>query len=467
MLRKTLQYLPAQVIGPMFQFVAVLVWTHWLDAAELGLVALIMAVQELAFTFCLSWWTQYTVRYLPGLANRGAYERCETAVLLLATAAQVPVVLVGLALTGHLDGPAAIAAALAFTLSRTANMHLGERARAVGDVLTYTIVQMAGPVGGFAVGLALMSVQADTTAVIGGFALVQIAILPILTRRLGLNFGEPSEVRIPLRRALAYGGPLLVAGLFGWVCLNGIRVVVERIDGLAMVGLISVGWNLGQRLISVAASMVTAAAFPLAIQRVAREGVRAGIEQVGRTSMLTLGLLLPAAIGLALIAKPFTQVFVGEAFRDATMIVLPLAALAAAVRNLRMHTVDQVFMIVEQPGLLLRVNAVEATLTVGLCALGVAFDGLRGACLGPLVATTVCAAYTFVIARLRHGFVIPLQPVLVFVVATVAMAATLLPDIYPAGPLGLALRVAAGGSVYCGLVGLTLYRYFRTGLRPA
>jgi hypothetical protein len=129
-----------------------------------------------------------------------------------------------------------------------------------------------------------------------------------------------------------------------------------------------------------------------------------------------------------------------------------------------MHTVDQVFMIVEQPGLLLRVNAVEAALTIGLCALGVAFDGIRGACLGPLVATTICTVYTVMVARLRHGFAIPLQPVLVFVVATVAMAATLLPDIYPAGPLGLALRVAAGGSVYCGLVGLALHRYLRAGL---
>lgn len=464
-LRKTLQYLPAQVIGPAFQFIAVLAWTHRLQPTDLGFVALVFAVQELAFVLCLSWWTQFTVRYLPGLSDRSAYERSESAVILLASLAQVPVVIVGLALTGHLDGVAVVAATLAFSLSRTANAHLGERARALGDVLTYTIATTAGPLAGFAIGLALMELRPDAVAVIAGFALVQVAILPVLVRRLGLRAGRPTaQVQVPLKQALAYGGPLLIAAGFGWICLNAIRVVVERLDGLAMVGLISVGWNLGQRLISVAATLVTAAAFPLAVQRVAREGVGAGIAQVGRSAVLTLGLLLPAAIGLALIATPFTQVFVGEEFRAATLIVLPLAALAAAVRNLRMHTVDQVFMIAEEPGFLLRVNAVEAGATVALCALGVIADGLRGACLGPLAATTGCALYSFIVARLRHGFAIPLRPVLSFALATAAMAAVLLPDLYPAGPWGLAVRVAAGGSVYCGLVALTLPDVLRRGL---
>ncbi|GLS44520.1 lipopolysaccharide biosynthesis protein [Methylobacterium brachythecii] len=471
MIRKTLQYLPAQVVGPAFQFVAVLVWTHRLQPSDFGFIALVFAVQELAFTLCLSWWTQFTVRYLPGLADRSAYERSESAVILLSALAQLPVVIVALALTGHLGSPALIGATLAFTLSRTINVHLGERARALSDVATYTIVQLAGPVVGFAAGLALMSVWPDTVAVVAGFALVQTAILPVLARRLGMRLGFPAATaRAPLRAALAYGGPLLIAGGFGWICLNGIRVVVERVDGLAMVGLVSVGWNLGQRLIGVVATLVTAAAFPLAVQRVAREGVGAGIAQVGQTAILTLGLLLPAAVGLALVSRPFTQVFVGQEFGAATLVVLPLAALAAAVRNLRMHTVDQVFMIAERPGFLLGVNAVEAVATVALCAIGVTLDGVRGACLGPLVATTGCALYSFVVARTQHGFTIPLQAVLRLAVATAAMSAVLLLDIYPKGAWGLAAQVAAGGAVYLGLVALTLHKVLRAGIplsRPA
>jgi O-antigen/teichoic acid export membrane protein len=464
MIRKTLQYLPAQVIGPAFQFIAVLAWTHQLQPADLGFVALVFAVQELAFVLCLSWWTQFTVRYLPGLADRSAYERSEGRVILLASLAQVPVVLAALALTGHLDGPAGLVATLAFTLSRTANAHLGERARALGDVPTYTIATTAGPLAGFGLGFALMALRPDAVAVIAGFALAQVAVLPVLVRRLRLGAApRTAPVQVPLRKALAYGGPLLIAAGFGWICLNAIRFVVERVDGLAMVGLISVGWNLGQRLISVAATLVTAAAFPLAVQRVAREGVRGGIDQVGQAAVLTLGLLLPATLGLALIATPFTAVVVGEEFREATLTVLPLAALAAAVRNMRMHTVDQVFMIAEEPGFLLKVNAVEAGATVLLCAAGVTLDGLRGACLGPLAATTGCALVSFLVARLRHGFAIPLRPVLLFVLATAAMAAVLTPDIYPAGPLGLAARVAAGMIVYGGLVGLALPPLLRRG----
>lgn len=463
-IRKTLQYLPAQVIGPACQFIAVLAWTHRLQPSDIGFIALVFAVQELAFTLCLSWWTQFTIRYLPGLSDCEVYEDSEGAVILLAAVAQVPVVFVALALTGYLDSPALIVATLAFTLSRSANTHLGDRARALGDVVTYTIVQTAGPVAGFGIGLALMRVMPDTVAVVSGFALVQAMVLPVLVCRLGIRLGGSGAMaQTSLRKAVAYGGPLLIAGGFSWISLNGIRVVVEHLDGLAMVGLISVGWNLGQRLIGVAATLVTAAAFPLIVHRAAREGVDAGIDQVGRIAVLTLGLLLPAAVGLVLVSVPFTQAFVGEEFRAATLIVLPLAAIAAAVRNLRIHTIDQVFLVAERPSFILGINALEAGSTIALCAVGVALDGLRGACLGPLAASAGCALYSFAVAHVQYGFAIPLQAALCLAAATVAMAVVLALDIYPAGVWGLAAQVVAGGLVYLGLAALSLYGILLAG----
>lgn len=456
-IRQTLLYLPAQLVGPLFQFVAVLAWTHWLQAADYGFIALLFALQELAFTLCMSWWTQYTVRYLPGLADRTAYERGESAAMVVAAITQVPVVLAAMALTGHLDSAALALATLAFTLSRTLNTHLGERARALGDVLTYTIVQTAGPVLGFGLGFLLMEAWPGALAVVAGFAIVQIAILPLLASRLDLR--PRASLRIDatlLRAAIAYGGPLLAAGGFGWLCLNGIRLVVEWVDGIAAVGLLSVGWNLGQRLISVVAMLVTAAAFPLAVRQSAQGGRQAGIAQIGRSTLLVLALLLPACVGLVAVARPFTELFVGAEFREATLIVLPLAALAAAIRNLRMHSVDQVFMIAEEPHFLLILNVAEAAGTVALCALGLAWGGLAGACLGTLAATTASTLACFAVAVTRHGFVIPLGAVLRIAAVAAAMAVVIRLDIYPPGAWGLTAQVAAGALIYLGLAALAL-----------
>ncbi|WP_375409519.1 lipopolysaccharide biosynthesis protein [uncultured Methylobacterium sp.] len=457
LLRQTLNYLPAQLVGPLAQFIAVLAWTYWIAPSDYGFISLMLAVQELAFLIGMSWWTHYTVRYLPALADPSGYRRAESGVMLLCALTQVPVMLLALSLTGHIAEPGLVAVTLAFAVSRSLNNHLGERARALGDVTTYTIVQLAGPLAGFALGLAFLELLPDATAVIAGFAVVQIAILPVLTRRQNLQtrLDWPPD-RDLLRGALAYGGPLLVAGGLGWLSVNGIRLVVEHGQGLVQLGLLSVGWNLGQRLIAVVATLVTAAAFPLAVRQAAQGGTQAGIDQIGRTAILLFGLLVPAAFGIAAVSDPLIRAVVGAEFQEATRIVLPLAAAAAAVRNLRMHLADQVFLIAERPRSLLALNAVEAVATMSLCAVGLAWAGLAGACLGVLAATCVCALVGFAIAMAGYGLKLPLRDIALLIAAALAMCAVVRLDVYPPTNLGLALRVAAGAAVYMALAGLVL-----------
>ena len=64
LIRQTILYLPAQLLGPLFQFIAAVVWTHWLVPDAYGVLAFVIAAQELAFALCLSWWSHYTMRYL-------------------------------------------------------------------------------------------------------------------------------------------------------------------------------------------------------------------------------------------------------------------------------------------------------------------------------------------------------------------------------------------------------------------
>ena len=58
LLRQTLLYLPAQVVGPVFQFVSAVVWTYYLPPAEMGAFALIGAAQELVYLALLFWFSQ-------------------------------------------------------------------------------------------------------------------------------------------------------------------------------------------------------------------------------------------------------------------------------------------------------------------------------------------------------------------------------------------------------------------------
>lgn len=459
LLSQTLRYLPAQLIGPLAQFGALIAWTHLLPPTSYGLVALVFAMQDLAYLTCLSWWSQYILRYLPVVARDGAGIDAEAVVLLVCSGLQMPIAVLSLVWTGtELNAPILLATG-AFTLSRSLTTYLGERARTTGHIFVYTVAQTVGPVAGLGLGLLLIRLWSGAVPILAGFAIAQIAALPWIAKRLGLRWRLGGWLAV-LRPALRYGFPLLAAGGFGWLSLNGIRFVVEAHGGLGDVGLFSVGWNLAQRLMAVVAMLVTAAAFPLAVRMLATEGRQKSLAQISSNGALFIGILLPATVGLIAVGPTLTHTMVGLEFRDATLIVLPLATLAAAVRNLRVHFPDQVFLIVERPDMALAINACEGFSTILLCAVGLDLGGLPGACLGCVVAQIVCAFLSFGIVMIRYKLPMPLEMIFRFVLGAMVMAVCLhLVRVPPSLP-GLAIQVAVGGLAYAA----TLVLLFRSAL---
>src|ERR1700751_5041621 len=72
LLRHTLLYLPAQIVGPLFQLVAMIVWTHVVDEHTLGVITLVTASHELLQIPFLTWWSQYALRFFGRYQDRGA-----------------------------------------------------------------------------------------------------------------------------------------------------------------------------------------------------------------------------------------------------------------------------------------------------------------------------------------------------------------------------------------------------------
>ena len=85
LLRNTLLYLPAQIIGPLAQLIAMIVWTHVVDEPTLGIITLTTATHELLQIAFLAWWSQYALRFLGRHQENGdpaRFHRTENAVLL-------------------------------------------------------------------------------------------------------------------------------------------------------------------------------------------------------------------------------------------------------------------------------------------------------------------------------------------------------------------------------------------------
>ena len=450
--RQTLLYLPAQILGPVFQLISMVAWTHFLPPTEMGVFALLTAAQELIFVATTSWYSLYTVRYhdtAAAAATRKNYLNTETAALLVASA--VSIVMVWL-LTFIVDANwtwSLFGTAIAYTLSRGLATHLSDRARAEHDTLTYSVLQIFWPVLGFAFGLALVSVFAPTAAtLLAAYALAQGLALVIAMRRLEFGLEPLAASRTVLRGAVTYGLPLLIGGAIVWFANNGLRFIVEAARGAKDVGLVTVGWGLGLRAAAFAAMMVAVAGFPLAVRKAREEGISAGQDQLVRNGALLLATLTPATVGLWAISGPLIDLTVAMPYREMTAAVLPWALVCGGLRNVRQHFAQHVFLLHEKPNIPVYNDIVDAAATMIGVTCGLALGGLTGAVIGAAIGSAIGLLTTSFWGWKAYGFALPPADFLKVGAATLAMWIAVRSFASSATPASLAAAVVLGGIVY-------------------
>ncbi|MEQ1717717.1 MAG: lipopolysaccharide biosynthesis protein [Hyphomicrobium sp.] len=452
LLRQTLLYLPAQVLGPIVQFISIVLWTYFLDPTEMGTFALITAAQEFGYIATLFWFTLYTMRYFDrnaDTAHQARFLNTEAGVML---AAGIGTALGVLALPLFIDvawNTGLAAASLAYCLSRTLATHLTDRARTAADTVAYTVMQITWPVLGLALGIAFVKLFGATAAsVLWGYAAAQIISLAGVVARLGVGLKPLSVSQDMIKTALRYGLPLVIGGLFVWLANNGLRFVIERHEGAAAVGLVTVGWGLGLRAAAFAAMLVTAAAFPLAVAKSRESGMAEGQAQLVRNGILLLAILAPAAGGLWAISEPLVERIVAAPFRDMTAAVLPWAIIAGAARNLRIHFGEQVFLLREETQIPLVNDIIDGLAALGGGAIGLAYGGLPGSVAGAAGGSILSLLITLACGAHWHKFSMPAGHLVRILGATAAMVGVL--HFVPVAPdtVSLGLAVAAGGGVY-------------------
>lgn len=452
LIRATLRFLPAQLLPPLAQLASVVLWTHWLAPAQMALFTLVTVAQEMAYGLGLGWFSLYALRYLPAPHEHAArlrYLATENSVVAASVLASF--VAAGLVAAGFPAGVASwprVAVAGLFFATRAFNLHYAERARAQQAYLAYFLLQAVGPVGGLALGrLALEHLSADPFVLLGAYALAQAAAVALALPMIGLNprLGRPDPAL--LRASLAFGLPMLGLGLLAWLAENLIRYQVQWQAGAAALGLLVVGWSLGRRCAAVASMLVVTAAFPLAA-RLLNEGRREeALAQLRVNAALVFAVLVPVAAALALLGPALVSRTVAQTYRDTTGELLGLAVIGGALRNLRVHTTDQLLVLDRR----LRLAALVDAFEIGTCGLGtwagLALAGLPGAVAGQALGSLLTLGLGLHWARQRTGLVWPWEDSGKVLLATGAMVVAV-------GGLGPwhGLAGAALGALWAGMV---------------
>ena len=453
LLRHTLLYLPAQIVGPLFQLIAMIVWTHVVDEHTLGVITLITATHELLQIALLTWWSQYALRYFGSYQDRNdvsRFHRTENAALLVSVLLQS--IIAGVILLYVIAPDASsglLIATVGYVITRTLNLYIGERARVHHHIWVYSIQQIVGPSVGFVVGLVLIELLGQSAEwALTGYACAQLAAAIIVLPKIGYGRSLWPFDRAIIDQALRYGIPIVIGGALGWVGLNASRFIVNDMLGVAAAGLFAVGYGLGQRAAAVAAMLVTAAAFPLAVKSMEQGGSKIAMRQLADNSALLIAILAPSIIGIYMLRTEIVHLLIASSFQQVTLAVLPLSALAGSIRSLRAHFVDQTFLLHSRTRLMIVVAAIDATATVALSFVLIPYWGLVGAAGATVLAAIAAAIVSFTIAFSKFGLTLPLKHLIPVTLAAAAMAALLssLPE--ATSLIVLAGHIAAGAIAY-------------------
>ncbi|MBW8271288.1 oligosaccharide flippase family protein [Caldovatus aquaticus] len=300
-----------------------------------------------------------------------------------------------------------------------------------------------------------------------GEAVLLVAFTAMLAAGLPLLAGEARRARPAFdgalaRSLLAYGAPMLLTMLFSGLMASVSPILIGVLATKEAVGGFTISYTLVQATLMVLAQGINSASWPLAVRAVDGGDAAAARTQLGRNFAFLLGIVLPAGVGLALLAPGIARLLVSPAYHDAVVRITPWLSVCAVLMALRSAYVDFAFQFGRRTGLLARVTAVGALLHLGLGVLLIPRWGALGAAVAMTCAFAVSLAHASLLAPRAYPLPVPLRETAGIVLATALMAVPVTAALALPGPLGLAVQVAGGVATY----GAALLALERLGLMP-
>ncbi|HST92086.1 MAG TPA: lipopolysaccharide biosynthesis protein [Brevundimonas sp.] len=444
-------YLPANIVQGVVGFLSIILFTRLLSADEFGRYALAFSVMTLAHVAVFSWLEAAMARFWaaqePGAAHGHFASLYRTAFAL----SGLFLVVIGLAIWLWPGDPLfklALGAGLAGAPARCLIKLGQERYRAAGEVAKAAGLDIAVAIGGLAVGVGFALLGAGGAAPLLGIGLAPLAALP---------FVLPGELRQArggvfegdrVRGYAVYGYPIAASLALTVVLSSTDRFLLAAFMDEAAVGAYHASYSIANRTLDVLFLWLGSAGQPALVMELERGGLDR-LKEAAREQLSTFLLIgLPAAAGVALVARPLAQVLIGEDLRAAAASVTPWIALSALLFGLTAYYFGQAFTLGKKTKRLLAAMAIPAGLNVVLNLILVPRFGLMGAAWATAASFAAGMIATMLIGRRVMALPVPWESLIRCSVATAAMALVVsrLPAI--GGFPELMLDASVGGLVY-------------------
>ena len=475
-------YLPANIVQGITGFLAIVVFTRLLSPEDFGRYALAFSITTLAHVGVFTWLEASMARFWAAQADPEAMQShfaslYRAAFRLIALFVPAVVLLVWLA-PWDLPFKLAVAAGLLGCPIRCLAKLAQERYRAAGEVSRAAGLDIYMALVGFGVGALFAWAGAG-----GASPLVGLAAAPLFA----LPFILPGEIRQArrapadpgrLREYAVYGYPIAASLALTLVLSSTDRFLLAFFMNEAAVGAYHAGYSIANRTLDVLFIWLGAAGTPALVMALERGGRERLIEAAREQASAFILIALPAATGVALVARPLAEVMIGEDLRLAAAAVTPVIAASALLSGLTTYYFHQAFTLGRRTRRLLIAMAVPAVANVVLNAVLIPRFGVAGAAWATLISFGVGLIASIAMGRGVMPMPLPWEALIRCGIATAGMAAVVwaIPDI--GGFPELMMDATVGGLAYAAIaltlnasgvrdVALRLFKSFRARLATA
>lgn len=257
------------------------------------------------------------------------------------------------------------------------------------------------------------------------------------------------------RAMLFYGIPMGFTGLCSSFAVAANRALLVWLVDARAVAFLTAASALVHGSIGIIGGGIGSATFPFAVREAESGNIIEAKRQLSRNFTFLIGILLPAAVGLSLLAPQVAHVLLQEEYRAPVTAMIPWLAAGATLQGIRAHYVDFAFQLAHRTWRLVEVAAITTAVSLALSYLLIPLWGALGAAIAMTIGVTASLAYAVWLSSRIYPLPFPAWDMCRVGVATLFMAVALLatPELPSGG--GLALKLLVGGASY-GIAALTL-----------
>ncbi len=453
LMRHLAGYLPVNIASGIAAFGGVYVFTRLLGADEYGRYALMVSVLALVHTLSLTPAEAAAYRFAgKAQATNRMADHFRTALSLTLRSlvlAGALIALLALAL-GKLPEYLRILPWLAALLPLGTLIQMAlEAHRASQQVGRYAVIETSRLLGGFILG-ALIAWQTGFGAASPFVGMVIASAVLVLPEGRWLWRQAKGGATSPAQRRtyLGYGIPIAAALVLDLILSAADRFLIALFLGEAAVGEYAAGYGVADKTVLLLCAWAAMAGSPLvmaAYERGGKDAARTEARGLIRTLLL---IAIPAATGLALVARPLAEALIGESVRAGAIQIIPWIAFAGLLNGLLIYYFSETFQLTHKTRLRALLMLIPAGVNIALNLILIPPMGIIGAVIATLVSYALGIVVLAGVGRRHLALPVPVGELVRVVLAALAMwPALLLVPAWGSWP-ELAAKAALGGAVY-------------------